>query len=195
MFQMVNKLDTLCCGRDYSERCSQGDYTKFTVKEILKPEFGQNYKTACFHQKIAVIVSSTDELSDVSSESDESTNADSDMRDADSPESRSLPPSTRVRKNAYVADEPLFQYSYADIKPFSLLDRIRRQEDGYSSSDSESALDLRIERKKTPPKNSVPAWVFCTRYSDRPSAGKNIFKVLYISLIIPYLNIGVTVTV
>ena len=179
MLRMMDKFETLLsCDRDLSERVNQADYTNFSVNEILKPEFGRNCQTNCFHQKIADIVSSTDELSDVSSESDELINVDTHIRNAESPDCRSSPPSTRIRKNACVADEPLFMYSYADVKPFSILDRIRRQnleEDGYSSSDSESALDLRIERKKTPPKNSVPAWVFCTRYSDRPSAGEDCF--------------------
>ena len=183
MLRMMDKFETLLsCDRDSLECISHRDYTNFSVSEILKPEFGQNYQTNCLHQKIANVVSSTDDLSDVSSESDESTNGDVNIRYAQTPENRCSPPSTRVRKNAYVAEEPLFMHSYADVKPFSMLDRIRRQnleEDGYSSSDSESALDLRIERKKTPPKNSVPAWVFCTRYSDRPSAGEgSLFCVL-----------------
>ncbi|XP_052233101.1 homeobox protein engrailed-1-B-like [Dreissena polymorpha] len=52
--------------------------------------------------------------------------------------------------------------------------RRKYKEDGYTSSDFDSALDLRIQRKKTPPAtttDALPAWVFCTRYSDRPSAG------------------------
>ena len=186
MLRMMDKFETLLsCERDSPECISQRDFTNFSVNEILKPEFGRNFQTNCFHQKIADVVSSTDDLSDVASESDESTNVDANIRYAQTPENRCSPPSTRARKNAYVADEPLFMHSYADVKPFSMLDRIRRQnleEDGYSSSDSESALDLRIERKKTPPKNAVPAWVFCTRYSDRPSAGEDSLFYALVSI-------------
>ena len=177
MFRMMDKFETLCCGGDNCpQRINQGNYTDFSVNEILKPDFGARYINNCYFHKIADIVSSTDELSDVTSEYDDRNSSEYEFREASSPDSQCLPPSSRRRKTGYVPDDPLFQHSYVDVKPFSILERIRRnkylEEDGYSSSDSESALDLRIPRKKTPPKNSVPAWVFCTRYSDRPSAGE-----------------------
>lgn len=174
MYRMVDKFENLCCGKTFCQRTNEGNFTNFTVDEILKPDFGHNYMQNCYSQRIADIVSSADELSDVTSESDDIYSSETEIRDTESPENQYILPSARVRKNAHVVDDPLFQYSYANVKPFNMLDRIRRhnlEEDGYSSSDSESALDLRIARKKTPPKNSVPAWIFCTRYSDRPSAG------------------------
>ena len=179
MHRMLDKFETLCCG-DNCQRISQRDFTNFSVNEILKPSFGVRDAPSCYFHKIADIVSSTEELSDASSEYD-NTNSENEIhetvqQDDNYPvaDSHHLLPYVHRRKLGTVEDELLFQYSYADVKPFSMLKRIKQnnlEEDGYSSSDSESALDLRIERKKTPPKNSVPAWVFCTRYSDRPSAG------------------------
>lgn len=165
--KIVSNLEILCFND--KGNLSQKSFTNFSIHEILKPSFGGALK--CEYDSDSAY---TSDNCDAWSSSDE-------MSDRTSPRIRVNPvikggeelnPTTLKpnRKSSIVATK-------SEQKPFSRwTDRWRQkfEDDGYSSSDSESALDLRIERKKTPPKftSQLPSWVFCTRYSDRPSAGQ-----------------------
>lgn len=177
--RMVHNLEFMCLKEQ--EKISQKSYTNFSMHEILKPSFGltSNYD---YDSDSAY----TSDNWDASSSSDEALDRLS-VR-SQSPEEAitySVIQSQRVRKNGCTTAPR------ATVKPKNELMtswtqrwRQKFEDDGYSSSDSESALDLRIERKKTPPKltSQIPAWVFCTRYSDRPSAGKTLLIYIVLSM-------------
>ncbi|WAR04493.1 HME2B-like protein [Mya arenaria] len=176
MSQMLRNFETLRCG-DGFKPCSDADRaialaacTDFSVQEILRPSFGSIKRTHHLYDSDGAY---TSDNCDIYSSCDE-IHTDTDSIRSSSPE-----------YNQTLSDEPLdlsktsnYRENHqipSDLNVVSLSERFRRrvEEDGYSSSDSEAALDLRIRRKKTPPamRNQIPAWVFCTRYSDRPSAG------------------------
>lgn len=161
--KLVENLDLQCLTKSGQKEKIKNLFTNFSIHEILKPSFGS-------------IKWGYDSDSAYTSDTNDSDDAvDRDYLGRVTPERPvSLPACFRHEhptkiKQAKSSQEPVSSWMY----------RIRRQidDDGYSSSDSESALDLRIERKKTPPKSTgqLPAWVFCTRYSDRPSAGNVSF--------------------
>lgn len=165
---MVDSFRRLCC----CERCldtinicsSPRNYTNFSVNHILRSDFGSLSQSAydsdgTYWTENSEICSSCDEYETYSNPG---------LTPSTSPEPLDL----SSKPTRYTVDETKAQ----NINT-SLTRRLRllADEDGYSSSDSESAhaLDLRVQRKKTPPKRTdgIPAWVFCTRYSDRPAAG------------------------
>ncbi|KAL4228652.1 heme oxygenase [Mactra antiquata] len=166
---MLENFEQLCCG-DRTSCCPplrQG-YTNFSVTEILRPGFGATNEN--IYDSDGTRLS---EYSDTSSSCDECERTSS----PDSQYSDSSIPMDFTKANL---DRQFVQQRKSPALltkrkfPFSNLRHL--EEDGYSSSDSEAAaapLDLRVSRKKTPPKrsiNGVPAWVFCTRYSDRPAS-------------------------
>ena len=165
---MVQNFENLCCETCTNKRSNSRKigYTNFSVNEILKANFAaklSNYES--------------DSDGTYLSESSEFHSSDEETRDPYEAHYRNI--DYNDSKNQKTREEVQGQFITDDIpkaRPFSIFGRFQQQyeEDGYSSSDSEAALDLRIPRKKTPPKmnKQLPAWVFCTRYSDRPSAGK-----------------------
>lgn len=173
--KMVDNFKRLCC----CERCTNcesspsshtGNYTHFYMRDILRPEFGSTSQMA--YDSDGTYIS---ENSDAYSSCDEC-----DVGSIPEVQTSSPQPLDLTKKlHSYPVD------SADDTNKWNLLavsGRFQLEEDGYSSSDSEiaHALDLRIPRKKTPPRTSkaLPAWVFCTRYSDRPSSGKILFFFL-----------------
>ncbi|XP_060583587.1 homeobox protein engrailed-1a-like [Ruditapes philippinarum] len=164
--RMVENFRKLCCCEQCVESPSYSTsptpYTNFSVRQILQQDFRRSLQYDSDGTGLS-------ENSDVYSSCDECERCPSpDMQLSASPEPLDL----SYKYNRLAED---------DINVLATLPRSTRvgfqaDEDGYSSSDSEIAhapLDLRVQRKKTPPKitSGIPAWVFCTRYSDRPSAG------------------------
>lgn len=160
--KMVENFRRLCC----CEQCvgstcyssSLRNYTNFSVDRILRQGFGglSAYDSdGSYWAENSEVCSSCDEYETCSNPEVSS-----------SPEPLDL----SLKPSKYIEDE----LSGHDRRSM-FLRGLQAEEDGYSSSDSEvaHALDLRVQRKKTPPKRAtgIPAWVFCTRYSDRPSAG------------------------
>lgn len=182
--KLVENLDIQCVPKSGRKEKTKNSFTNFSIQEILKPSFGS---LKCGYDSDSAYTSDTNDSSDDA--------VDRDYLGRVTPERPvSLPACFHhehptKKKQVKSLQEPISSWMY----------RIRRQieDDGYSSSDSESALDLRIERKKTPPKwtGQLPAWVFCTRYSDRPSAGnvllvqKNITRIWYCFVLSSFLHI------
>lgn len=56
---------------------------------------------------------------------------------------------------------------------------MRKKQNTFSQTNSQRASPKEQDENQSPGSNSVgplplPAWVYCTRYSDRPSSGKSI---------------------
>ncbi|XP_045210375.2 homeobox protein engrailed-2b-like [Mercenaria mercenaria] len=163
--KMVDNFRRLCCCEQCTESSSYStsprNYTNFSVKQILWQDFrrGLQYDSdGTYMSENSDVYSSCDECERCSSPN---------MQLSTSPEPLDL-----SKKYIRFANEESNRWT-PNLKPTRT--GFQADEDGYSSSDSEvaHALDLRVQRKKTPPKvnSGIPAWVFCTRYSDRPSAG------------------------
>lgn len=169
---MLENFEKLCCG-DQHTSCPPlvKGFTNFSVTEILRPKFGTALESVYDSDGTRL-----SEYSDAYSSCDE-------YERTSSPDSQV----SEISRPLDFTKENLDRHHTCSIRqkgltipkfPFSNLRHL--EEDGYSSSDSEAAagpLDLRVSRKKTPPNrsnNEIPAWVFCTRYSDRPASGKHL---------------------
>ena len=136
-------------------------YTNFSVSEILK----SSSRDICTEKL------DSDSDGNPSGSPEPYSSEDEDNR-------RHLQDSCLSRSPEYIQNPmPTVYQRYPCGIPQYKLCNIYKEEDGFSSdsSDNDVPLDLRIQRKKTPPKRTtdLPAWVFCTRYSDRPSAGRS----------------------
>lgn len=161
--KMVETFEKLCCKEQNMSVAHSAlpnkTYTNFSVNEILRRNTGAVYDSDGTHLS---------ENSDIYSSCDEYERGSSpDTQNSEWEE----PIDLRTNGKVESAFEPVFWNALT----LAHRNHLQAEDDGYSSSDSEAthALDLRIARKKTPPKmtKEIPAWVFCTRYSDRPSAG------------------------
>lgn len=164
---MVDNFQHLCCGENKIKYSKYNppikSYTNFSMQRILQRDF--HNESLYSYDSDGTYMS---ENSDIYSSSDE---YDRGSSPEIQPAEWTQPLDLRTNRTTPTADEHLLWNALT----LAHKDRLRLEDDGYSSSDSDAAhaLDLRIARKKTPPSltNGLPAWVFCTRYSDRPSAG------------------------
>ena len=173
--KIVNRLEVLCFSDSQCRSQKTSKLSNFSIHEILKPSFGiplkyDNDSDSAYTSDTGDAWSSCDETYDHASPRLQSTK-------------QNLLEAKRIQtpKRKYSSGNRKSDKVQEIRKPFKCwTERWRQQfdDDGYSSSDSESALDLRLERKKTPPKTTgpLPTWVYCTRYSDRPSAGTSTLR-------------------
>lgn len=69
--------------------------------------------------------------------------------------------------------------SSSPVLKFS-IDNILRPEFGGTTRSKPIDLTKEKEKNDSPPEMLWPAWVYCTRYSDRPSSGKSLINHIFI---------------
>jgi len=178
MNKMLINFEELRCGDGFKpcpeeiRAAAMSYFTDYSIKEILKSSFGKETRSNYAYSSDSAYTSDSQEY--LSSSDDYLT--DNDSWRSSSPGSEQTDedqPLDLSKTSKYFYQQ---QVNHVHLTPNQIITaRLRRnlEEDGYTSSDSETAIDLRVRRKKTPPhrRQQLPAWVFCTRYSDRPSAG------------------------
>ena len=187
MNEMVKNFSNLQCGSEYKvlpwlNQSNFAKYNNVSVTDILGPQFEKfasnwDYDSdGAYTSDNGEIYASSDELQDSGS-----------CRSSSSFETRNdqaapLDLTKRtIEKESESSHVP--RPCYTDrVMTWSEILRRKYYSDGYTSSDSELAVDHRIQRKRTPPvttTDALPACVFCTRYSDRPSAGNLAGPIVY----------------
>lgn len=72
----------------------------------------------------------------------------------------------------------------------SSFGRIEEKSDSESTSSTSSITSSRKTENQKPAENMVwPAWVYCTRYSDRPSSGKIQYIITFYCFTIRQVSI------
>lgn len=105
---------------------------------------------------------------------------------------QSTPPLGNLCKTVSQIGRPQVTPTPASISPKSDRSSLISPPIAQRTADIDSSDDTKSETSSTTKDDSGqmwPAWVFCTRYSDRPSSGESVFFYLFI-FFLAYLHCG-----